>query len=339
MDVVIAGGAPLKSVIKTHKLTYSPSSALYARASRATCTSSWLAPSRVLKDWTDHFHLKTGSTGGGTDEISFYHSDTACVLKSFGADVNQAVDYLGSRPLGTELMVDVGDFERYDVDGSPLITINLKELKAIIALADATETNLDAAFTQGGSPFLVEVNSDDFKADFVIATTDFDSGEPDASGSVKRERAEPVPPARRVNPSLPMRAQANDTTNSNANASRSGSSSARPALFNAPSQQQQHQQDADQEDEFGNEDDFDDAAFAEIDRLSQALSQRHQASQGDRQQRAAAVAFAPNNGTLVEEQEEAEPDTEDDDDMVLGHSPPPADAVPPNKKARQHIFD
>ncbi|KAM0787645.1 hypothetical protein ACM66B_003709 [Microbotryomycetes sp. NB124-2] len=324
----------LHGVIKTHKLTYSASSALYARASRAACTSSWLAPSRVLKDWTDHFHLKTSAGGGGMDEISFYHSETACVLKSFGAEVNKAVDYLGARPLGTELMVDVGDFERYDVDGQPLITINLKELKAIVVLADATDTSLDAAFTKGGSPFLVEVNADDFKADFVIATTDFDSGEPESS--VKQERSDVGAPSggghRKQNGRASTQPRQTMLRPAAATSAAAAAPPGRP-LFNAPSQQQH--EDGSDGDEFGDDAGFDEEAFAEVDRVSQAYSQQQQASQQSadvpQQLRGGRHGglFEPADPPL---QEDEEPATEDDEgDLILGQSPRQT-AVPPARK-------
>ncbi|KAK4047020.1 hypothetical protein OIV83_005706 [Microbotryomycetes sp. JL201] len=305
--------------------------------------------SSTLPTRTDHFHLKTSAGGGGTDEISFYHSDTACVLKSFGAELNKAADYLGARPLGTELAVDVGDFERYDVEGQPLITINLKELKAIIVLAEATDTSLDAAFTRGGSPFLIEVNADDFKADFVIATTDFDGGGPESL--VKQERADvqsaatmrqqngrpqTAPPSqhRQTQLHVPARPAA-----AAAAAAPATSASSRPALFNAPSQQP-HQGESD-EDEFGGDADFDDEAFAEIDRVSQAYSQQIEAAAATSQNATQPGArnmmgFEPRGEPL---REDDEPATEDDDDdegeLILGQSPRQYAAVaspPPRKR-------
>lgn len=38
-------------IIKTHRLTYSNSSMLYANASRAKCISTWSVSSKVLKEW------------------------------------------------------------------------------------------------------------------------------------------------------------------------------------------------------------------------------------------------------------------------------------------------
>ncbi|KAL8280610.1 hypothetical protein RQP46_006933 [Phenoliferia psychrophenolica] len=174
-------------VIKTHRLTYGNSNQLYARANRGECTSFWIASSRVLKDWTDHFHLRTSSSSGGTEEISFYHGETSCRLKSFGDDPPPSGpdDALVSRPLATELVVETDDFDRYDIVGEPLITFALKEFKAIITLADTVNALLDVAFTKGGSPILIETKSDFFTATFVIATTDFDSGTPDASDATK----------------------------------------------------------------------------------------------------------------------------------------------------------
>jgi hypothetical protein len=73
-------------VIKTHRLTYESCVPAYAKANRLDCTSTWTAPSRVLKDWTDHFHLRTGSgpNSSGTLEISFYCEENNCRVTSYG---------------------------------------------------------------------------------------------------------------------------------------------------------------------------------------------------------------------------------------------------------------
>ncbi|ORY88023.1 Rad9-domain-containing protein [Leucosporidium creatinivorum] len=299
-------------VVKTHRLTYGNSSSLYAKANRTTCSSFWIASSRVLKDWIDHFHLRTsgGASGGGTDEISFYHGEASCRLKSFGGDINPG-DALSSRPVGTELTIDIEDFDKYDVEGSPVITFALKEFKAIITLSDSLVSTLDVAFTTGGSPLIIQTEGEDFIADFVIATTDFDPGDGTPSGGarVKKEGSEQASGVLgRRGSSLAqqksgtgaesmMRGGSGSTatgsraprseTGSNANA-QAGPSRPRQQpqqqqqrpnqpLFNPPSPSQNRPQpDEDEEDdEFGDAalDDFDEGAFAEIDRMSQMVPQ------------------------------------------------------------------
>lgn len=76
----------LTDVRKHHSLPYShPSVQNWARFDVSTCTSTWTASSRVLKEWTDHFHLRTagGGNASATDEITFYMTKDDCRLRSF----------------------------------------------------------------------------------------------------------------------------------------------------------------------------------------------------------------------------------------------------------------
>lgn len=51
----------------------------------------------MLKDWLDHFHLRSGGGGkgadsGSTDEITFYCSPFECRLKSFNEAAVGGID-------------------------------------------------------------------------------------------------------------------------------------------------------------------------------------------------------------------------------------------------------
>ncbi|BGP39550.1 hypothetical protein JCM10449v2_003501 [Rhodotorula kratochvilovae] len=285
-------------VRKKHSLTYSdPNVQNWARFDLDACTSSWTASSRVLKDWTDHFHLRPGSNGAA-DEITFYCGESACRLKSFndsGFDVTaNPSEKFASRPLATELTVDVGDFDAYDVPEPEVVTFALKDFKSIITLADSLPTALTAHFSSGGRPLMLQLQGDYFEAKFVVATTDYDSGgsavgsragsaaAAAAAGGVKREKSESLP-ARAVPPPAAPRG------NGNARASGSGSGAPPRPLFNAPTPSPAPQLAAafDDDDFGGGMDDDDgnalfgdmDAAFAEIDRLSQAHPAMSQLSQ------------------------------------------------------------
>ncbi|KAM0746050.1 hypothetical protein T439DRAFT_330033 [Meredithblackwellia eburnea MCA 4105] len=256
-------------VIKTHRLTYGSSASLYAKANKGECTSSWIASSRLMRDWIDHFHIKTSATSGGSDEISFYHYGSSLTLRSFTAPV---IDGLGtdtslnSRPIATELVVDVEDFDKYEVQGDPLITFALKEFKAILTLTESTSSAIDVAFQVGGRPIVINTDGDEWHATFVIATTDFsDSGVTSAAAGtggapardengVKRERNMSAAAQRRHPPSAVAATGrtpgASSTTSGsssrdsrsygvpNGTASGSGNGKERKPLFNPPSPSQ-----------------------------------------------------------------------------------------------------
>ncbi|GAA5905026.1 hypothetical protein JCM6882_002421 [Rhodosporidiobolus microsporus] len=348
-------------VVKTHRLTYSnPNVNNWAKFDKDSCTSGWVASGRVLKDWLDHFHLSggaTGASGGAADEITFYCSPGDCRLKSFNEGGGfEASDPLTSRAsLSTELIVDVDDFDMWDVapqDGRcEVVTFGLKEFKSIISLCDtssgpshshnrdAPSLPLSAHFTTGGRPLLLALNSSSssstassfgadalglggpaghWEARFVIATTDYDSGGGAGSGggsagssragSVKREtpagsaaasargasRAGSVAASARgadagPGPSTLAARQAAAATA--AAPSGGGGGGGKRPLFNpsmsatpAPPSQSQRagngDADEDEDDEYGGGfDDFDEGAFAEIDRLSQVAASQVAASQ------------------------------------------------------------
>ncbi|GAA5876592.1 hypothetical protein JCM1840_000819 [Sporobolomyces johnsonii] len=263
-------------VVKTHRLTYgNPNVNNWARFNREQSTSSWTASSKVLKEWTDHFYLRSGANAL-TDEITFYCGPIACRLRSFNDTSSEQNlsenDLMASRPLTTELVVDVEDFDNYDVPDEQIITFALKEFKAVIVLADLLSVPISAYFTHGGRPLMIQLAGDHSEARFVVATTDYDSGSAGSSAAIKAGGG----------------ARSSDWTNANAVAgpsraaggtgSSAGTSSNRP-LFNpapSPSPAPQHALPGREDDEFdfggmGEHDLFDDldAAFAEIDQLSQ----------------------------------------------------------------------
>ncbi|SCZ98731.1 BZ3500_MvSof-1268-A1-R1_Chr3-1g05581 [Microbotryum saponariae] len=306
-------------VTKTHRMTYSSgSTALYPQAKRDACTITWIASSRILKEWTDHFHLRSGSQGGGSDEISFDLHENSCRLRSFGVDTSSdnpgqsrassletirqesltlvrkrrfvpsffSADSLSSRPLSTELVISVSDFDLYEVLRPSVITFGLKEFKSIIALADAVPATVDVACSRGGEPVLILVEAENCRADFVIATTDFDGDDQDDAA---RDRDNMVRGRRGKAEEEPLRVHAERGKKAQDRAVEQE----RP-LFNRATPTQEPpsppappppmralhgDQDADEgEDEFdygAAMDDFGDDAFAQIDQLTQeALSQR-----------------------------------------------------------------
>lgn len=140
----------------------------------------------------------------------------------------------------------------------------------------------------GGSPILIETDADDLTAHFVIATTDFDSDPTQPTPQVKRESDQGAREPERGASGIMGRPGASGRqvvsggvgsgrsgrSETGGRASRSASAATTGAgdkgkgkapLFNPPSQEEE------EEDEFGDGgmDDFDEGAFAEIDRMSQ----------------------------------------------------------------------
>ncbi|GAA5847665.1 hypothetical protein JCM5353_006857 [Sporobolomyces roseus] len=349
-------------VVKTHRLTYgNPNVNNWARFDKNHCSSSWKASSKVLKEWTDHFYLRSG-THALTDEITFYCSPLGCRLKSFSdpsSEQNMTEnEIMTSRPLTTELTVDTEDFDTWDIPSSQIITFALKEFKAIINLSESLNLPIMAHFTTGGRPLMVELEGDHLESKFVVATTDYDSGggSSSGSGSVKREKSESVSQKRE-------REARSSTTGANG---ANGANGRDGRLFNdptpSPAPQSQQQQQQEEDEDFGGMEDqldfnFDDAeaAFGEIDRLSQvALSQQPQLQSQQPRPRA-------QDQVLVRDTSEAGPSNrserfEMEEDEEFGKSPEPEatdqmDLGPtqryvvgtgeerPNKKSKWNILD
>ncbi|KDE02996.1 hypothetical protein MVLG_06496 [Microbotryum lychnidis-dioicae p1A1 Lamole] len=293
-------------VTKTHRMTYSSgSTALYPQAKRDACTITWIASSRILKEWTDHFHLRSGSQGGGSDEISFDLHENSCRLRSFGLDTSSdnPADSLSSRPLSTELVISVSDFDLYEVLRPSVITFGLKEFKSIIALADAVPATVDVACSRGGEPVLILVEAENFRADFVIATTDFggddqDDVARDSDNMVRGRRGKAEEEPLRVHAERGKKAQdrAVEQERPLFNRAIPTQEPPSPPAPPPPMRALHGDQDADEgEDEFdygAAMDDFGDDAFAQIDQLTQAaLSQRPPPTQTP-----AASHFGPTQG-------------------------------------------
>lgn len=163
-------------------------------------------------------------------------------------------------------------------------------MQAIIILADAVGTPLDVAFTNGGEPFLIQLSSDFYEADFVIATTAFDPDGSTTAGSRSPEQSRRQSTS--SNPHARGGARADQsTTSSTHTGSLRGRTDSIP-LFLPPSQQEEegggggageHANGGEDEFDFGG-DEFDmDALDAAEVAATQALSQ-HQASQREEQQ-------------------------------------------------------
>ena len=174
---------------------------------------------------------------------------------------------------------------------------------------------------------MIELEGDHLESKFVVATTDYDSGGSNSgsgSGSVKREKSESV-------------SQRKERERVERESTELRGNGVNGRLFNDPTpspasqRQSQQQQEEDEDEDFGGMEDqlgfdFDDAeaAFGEIDRLSQvALSQQPQQSQPQQRQQ-------PQPQELVRDTSEAGPSNRSgsrgerfEEDEEFGKSPEP----------------
>ena len=115
----------------------------------------------------------------GTDEITFWFTSRECKVRSYedislrnaaaaaaggsttaanGSKRKMKEDSLSKQSISTTLAIETQEFDSYnlnDADGDAnnaeaLITVTLKEFKAIIEFAAAVANSLEMHFTQGG---------------------------------------------------------------------------------------------------------------------------------------------------------------------------------------------
>lgn len=141
-------------VKKTYRLTYQAGDSMIAIASKDNCPNRFTASPRVIKDWTDYFMLGRH----GTDEITFWCTRNSCKIRSFEGAQEQ---HDGTRPrdsaslskqsISTTLSVETGEFDSYNLESDEaLVTVTLKELKAIIDYAINIGNSIDFYFSTGG---------------------------------------------------------------------------------------------------------------------------------------------------------------------------------------------
>ena len=169
---------------KTYKLTYQAGECMVAIADAEDCSSRVTVAPRTIKDWVEHFALGRH----GSEEITFWFTPTGCKIKSYeSASAGPALerdevhttstrtgkkrtdDILSKQTISTSLNVATVDFDDYQVNavvqeddeertetGRPndgaeaLITVTLKEFKAMIEHAMAINSPVVLHFTRGG---------------------------------------------------------------------------------------------------------------------------------------------------------------------------------------------
>ncbi|CAD6570422.1 MAG: Cell cycle checkpoint control protein rad9b [Cyphobasidiales sp. Tagirdzhanova-0007] len=182
---------------------------------------------------------------------------------------------LSRQALSTTLSVATDEFENYQLGSDEsLITVSLKEFKAIIEFAVGVGNNIDLHFSAGGEPLLVSLETDALLIDFVLSTNSDDPAgiqrEKDIKPRLTQMKLDSAPPparptahsrARSVRPSVPPAPSANFSKHvglaSHAHESR--------PLFNPPDDDDQMEEtEGDNEDTLWNDIDQADPTFSQL---------------------------------------------------------------------------
>ncbi|KAJ1856018.1 hypothetical protein GGH12_000675 [Coemansia sp. RSA 1822] len=175
-----------EGICRTHRMFYEVSELLHPVFNVSDFKSMWRVSAKVAGDWISHFSR-------GLEEVSFCMSASDVVLRSWSEGqyaTGRNIDAATNRLLETEISLVPAEFDTYDIAGTRTVelTFSLRELKAALQYADATEQPLTARFNRGGDPLVLTVSpvhverntlgqsASDMTAEFIIATrTEYDS--------------------------------------------------------------------------------------------------------------------------------------------------------------------
>lgn len=154
--------------------------------------------------------------------------------------------------------------------------------QAIISLADVSKTDseqLSAAFNVGGEPLLITIEASEYIADFVIATTSYDSGLDSNNGAMRTTAKRESESVTNGLGSRGVSETSNHLGPPASNGNRKGASiSVTPPTRLVVQKQplfRPNSQDEDSDDEFGGQElELDDAALTQLDALEQQATQQ-----------------------------------------------------------------
>ncbi|WWC73450.1 uncharacterized protein I206_107420 [Kwoniella pini CBS 10737] len=211
-------------VTKKHSLHLGSSDFLRADVDPDTTPSGFNITSRTLRDWLDNFAISTGSynssNSGGTDQLGWMFTREEVRMKSW--------EGMGGGGLCTEIKVDTGEFQDYEVVGDRVdLTLPMKEFRATLVLAEQLSATLNVSFSEPGQPLTLTSLDTEFK-DFTIfcaiATTACEAFKDIRSPSIEIKRSSSDGSTRPPSGSLHSHHRPNlsDTTSSSSSAKGNG---------------------------------------------------------------------------------------------------------------------
>lgn len=138
-------------VLRTHRLFIESHEPLAAVYNKDACADQWVASSRLIGEWMHHFQSKL-------PEVTMFSNGKRLSFKSYSESLMEPVviseTLVATQPLPeikrslqTELKVAPGDFDVYRVSKEFAgLTFPLKELRALLALAEGQDLPVSAFF-------------------------------------------------------------------------------------------------------------------------------------------------------------------------------------------------
>jgi len=146
------------NIHKTFSLGLVECETMRAMYSPANCANSWTAQSKMLSEANTNFL-------SNQEEVTMTVGKDRFRMRNYNEDEDM------KKRVHTELQMQPGEFEHFNVVQDASVTFCLKELRSIIMFADTIALPISAAFNSGGEPILFSVkHPGTLEATFVLAT-------------------------------------------------------------------------------------------------------------------------------------------------------------------------
>ncbi|CAG9534597.1 unnamed protein product [Cercopithifilaria johnstoni] len=147
-------------VMRNHKIPFFECTTMFRTVvDKANLNNCFVIQARFLLDMFNRMHHSTDeiSIDAKIEEISFrnyitHEQDRDMVMK-------------------TEGKIPISEFQKYSIQRPAEITVNLKELKAIVNFADVHQSPVSIYFDQPGTPIVIALEDDvNYTAEVILAT-------------------------------------------------------------------------------------------------------------------------------------------------------------------------
>ncbi|XP_076595206.1 cell cycle checkpoint control protein RAD9A [Chaetodon auriga] len=166
-------------LLKTHNLSFQNSESLQAVFDKDSYGNIFRCQPRVLVDTVAHFPPSL-------EEVTVSVSDERMWVKNHVEEEDQ------SKAMLTELYLASDEFEHFAVRTQNSVTFCLKELRGLLAFAEATGLPISIFFDEPGSPIVLSVTDSVLEGDFVLATLSDDLHQ--RKNNKRRAHSPPPPP-------------------------------------------------------------------------------------------------------------------------------------------------
>ena len=148
---------------KTYKLQYEQHKTLHALADRSVTLNRLTLPARAFKEVSDLFSTRA-------EELTLAVENGDLLLTSFTESVVFDKEVL-KQPIFTSVRIDNKEFSSIDVDEDEQITFCVREFKAVAALCDLLNIDIEVLYGEAGRPMIVDFNKDGLAGQLIVATT------------------------------------------------------------------------------------------------------------------------------------------------------------------------